>query len=125
MGNAAMACRSEFFRLRGKTSFAQRSGSMVDAVVGRAWKPNRRALARARLFTKETAPVGETTAGLGTMTPSQDITSRYLYLVYDLASALSLFNAKQAHLWRKCACPVNGTRGQNHSRSSHNDVLPI
>jgi hypothetical protein len=32
-------------------------------------------------------------------------------------------NAKQTHPFRKCACPVNGTRGQNHSRSCHNDAL--
>jgi hypothetical protein len=105
-----------------QTYFAHRPGAMVAVVVGCAWKPHRRALARTRLFTKETAPVGETTASLATMAPIQRMASRYLYLVYDLADALSLFIAKQAHLSRKCACPVNGTRGQNHSRFCHYDA---
>jgi len=44
---------------------------------------NRRALARARLLTKETTPVGETTAGPATMTSIRYMASRYLYLIHD------------------------------------------
>jgi len=59
----------------------------------------------AHVITKESAPVGETTAGLTTMTPIKHMASRYLYLVCDCrtcvvvlipASASSSPNAKQA-----------------------------
>jgi hypothetical protein len=66
-----------------EASFDGMTRTMVDALVGYAWRSNRRARAGARLLNKESTPVGETTAGVTTMTPIKHMASQYLYLVCD------------------------------------------